>query len=71
MGLWLGLYIEMARQKVGIIGGAGAMGSFMAEVFSNAGYHISLFDVNEEAVKKLAKENGYSVEDGDALAKTL
>lgn len=52
---------------VGIIGGAGAMGSYFAELFANERYNVLISDINVRKGEDLARENRYEFIHPDKL----
>lgn len=60
------LFLDMTS-KIGIIGGAGAMGSYFAELFRDAKYHVSVSDIHEERLERI-KNRGYETASSEELA---
>lgn len=52
---------------IGIIGGAGRMGSYFADIFSNANYDVLISDINEERLKQM-REKGHKTAPSEEVA---
>ncbi len=60
----------MSRRILGVIGGAGAMGNYMANIFSRHGYKILISDKDEDKANAVSAEKGYDITNSEDLAKS-
>lgn len=58
----------MTKQKAGIFGGAGAMGSYFAEIFNSSGFDVLISDVDKEKESRLASSRNYAIAAPERLA---
>ncbi len=54
---------------VGIVGGAGAEGSYFANIFQKSGLEVAIADINTKKAAELGRENGYFVMPSEELAR--
>jgi prephenate dehydrogenase len=47
--------------KIAIIGGAGKMGRWLADFFSDRGYNVAVFDLNQKALRRTSQLPGITV----------